>query len=126
MIISHLLCGLGVWMVMGVIFQLHEVAMTGWSIDLFENIIYLPWNIIYYVLYYTILYPFLCVWWFFRRAIKGMSKQAWEEAKPKLRREWKFGCFRLCYHHNARRSYSKFFLVRIVEPAEKINHTLQG
>lgn len=125
MIISHLLCGLTVWMVMSVIFQLHEVATTGWSIDLFENIINLPWNIVGYIVRYTILYPFFCVWRFFYKAIRGVPKQAWEDAKPKLRREWKFGCFRLCYRHNACRLYDKFFLVRLVEPAEKINHTLQ-
>lgn len=126
MIVCYLLGGLTVWIVMGVVFQFHEVAMTGWAVDLSENILNLPLIIIWRILYYAILYPFLCVWRFFYKAIRGVPKQAWEDAKPKLRREWKIGCFRLCYRHDARRLCNKFFLVRIVEPEEKINRTLQG
>ena len=120
MIMNYLLCALAVWMLMGVAFQLHEVATTGWAIDLFENFINLPWNIIYHALLYIIIYPIACVWLFFRNAVKGVSVQAWESAK--ITRFWKLGCFRLCHDPDARAWRHKFFLVRIVKPAEKINH----
>lgn len=125
MIVNYLLGGLTVWIVMGLVFQFHEVAVMGWAIDLTENILNLPWLIIGHILYYTIFYPVIYVWLFFRNAIKGMSKQAWEEVKSELRIVWKIGCFCLCRRHHTRRSYHRFFLVRIVEPEGKIVRTLQ-
>lgn len=122
MITNYLLCGLTVWMVMGALHRLHEDATAGWAIDLFENIIYFPWNIIYQIVFHIVLIPIACIWRFFRNAIKGVSVQAWEDTKLQLWKVWKLGCFRLCYDQRARAWRNKFFLVRIVKPAEKVNH----
>lgn len=121
MIMNYLLCGgLTIWMLMGVAFQLYNITHTDWVRNLSENIINLPWNIIYYALLFIIIYPIAYVWLFFRNAIKGVSEQAWETAK--ITHFWKLGCFRFCYDPNARKLPHKLFLVRIVKPAEKINH----
>lgn len=120
MIMNYLLCGLSVWMLMGMIFHLHDTTRVNWVSNLCENIIILPWSIIYNVLLYVILYPIACIWLFFRNAIKGVSEQAWENAK--ITHFWKVGCFRFCYDPDARKLPHKLFLVRIVKPAEKVNH----
>lgn len=120
MIMNYVLCGLAVWMLMGVAFQLYNITHTDWVRNLSENFINLPWNIIYHALLYIIIYPIACVWLFFRNAVKGVSEQAWETAK--ITHFWKLGCFRFCYDPDARAWRNKFFLVRIVKPAEKINH----
>lgn len=120
MIINYLLCGLAVWMLMGVAHHLCETARTNWVMSLCDGIISLPWNIIYYILLYVIIYPIACIWLFFRNAIKGVSEQAWENAK--IPHFWKLGCFRFCYDPDARKLINKLFLVRIVKPAEKVNH----
>ena len=120
MIMNYLMCGLGVWMVMGVVFHAYDTACVNWVGDLCENILVLPWKIIYYILLYIILYPIACIWLFFRNAIKGVSEQAWENAK--IPHFWKLGCFRFCYDPDARKLSQKFLLVRIVKPAEKVNH----
>ena len=118
--INYLVCALGVWMLMGVLFAVYEDASQTWLIRLSKCLICLPWNIIYHFLLYIIIYPIACVWLFFRNAIKGVSEQAWETAK--ITHFWKLGCFRFCYDPDARVWRNKFFLVRIVKPAEKINH----
>lgn len=118
--INYLVCALGVWMLMGVLFAVYENASQTWLIRLSKCLICLPWNIIYHFLLYIIIYPIACVWLFFRNAIKGVSEQAWETAK--ITHFWKLGCFRFCYDPDARAWRNKFFLVRIVKPAEKINH----
>lgn len=118
--INYLVCALGVWMLMGVLFAVYEDASQTWLICLSKCLICLPWNIIYHFLLYIIIYPIACVWLFFRNAIKGVSEQAWEIAK--ITHFWKLGCFRFCYDPDARAWRNKFFLVRIVKPAEKINH----
>lgn len=120
MIMNYLLCGLATWMMLGVVYQLYDTTHADWVRNLCENIINLPWNIIYYALLYVIIFPIACVWLFFRNAIKGVSEQAWETAK--ITHFWKLGCFRLCYDPDTRAWRNKFFLVRIVKPAEKINH----
>lgn len=120
MITNYLLCGLAVWMLMGAIHRLYEDATAGWAIDLFEGIIYFPWSIIYHILLYVIIYPIACIWLFIRNAIKGVSMQAWENAN--ITHFWKLGCFRFCYDPDARKWSNKLFLVRIVKPAEKVNH----
>lgn len=120
MISNYLVCALGVWMLMGVLFHAYDTTCKNWVANLCEGIIILPWNIIYYILLYVIIYPIACVWLFFRNAIKGVSEQAWEDAK--IPHFWKLGCFRLCYDPDARRLPHKFLLVRIVKPAEKVNH----
>lgn len=118
--INYLVCALSVWMLMGVLFVVYEDASQTWLIRLSKCLICLPRNIIYHALLYIIIYPIACVWLFFRNAIKGVSKQAWETAK--ITHFWKLGCFRFCYDPDARAWRNKFFLVRIVKPAEKINH----
>lgn len=120
MVMNYLMCGLGVWMVMGVIFHAYDTACAKWAIKLYENILVLPWKAIYYILLYTIIYPIACIWLFFRNAIKGVSEQAWETAK--ISHSWKLGCFRFCYDPDARKLPHKLFLVRIVKPADKVNH----
>lgn len=118
--INYLVCALGVWMLMGVLFAVYEDASQTWLIRLSKCLICLPWNIIYHFLLYIIFLPIAIVWLFFRNAIKGVSEQAWETAK--ITHFWKLGCFRFCYDPDARAWRNKFFLVRIVKPAEKINH----
>lgn len=118
--INYLVCALSAWMLMGVLFVVYEDASQTWLIRLSKCLICLPWNIIYHALLYIIIYPIACVWLFFRNAIKGVSEQAWETAK--ITHFWKLGCFRFCYDPDARAWRNKFFLVRIVKPAEKINH----
>lgn len=120
MVTNYLLCGLGVWMLMGVVFHAYDTVCVNWVINLCENIIILPWKIIYHILLYIIIYPIACIWLFFRNAIKGVSEQAWETAK--ITHFWKVGCFRFCYDPDARKLINKLFLVRIVKPAEKVNH----
>lgn len=120
MITNYLLCALGMWMLMGVLFHVYDTACKSWVANLCEDIIVLPWSIIYHILLYVILYPIACVWLFFRNAIKGVSEQAWEDAK--IPHFWKLGCFRFCYDPDARKLSHKFLLVRIVKPAEKVNH----
>lgn len=120
MIMNYVLCGLGMWMLMGVLFHVYNDTCTNWVANLCGGIIVLPWSIIYNVLLYIILYPIACIWLFFRNAIKGVSEQAWENAK--ITHFWKLGCFRFCYDPDARKLTNKLFLVRIVKPAEKVNH----
>lgn len=123
MIVNYLLCSLGIWMLLSIVYHVYDNTRVNWVANLCEDIIILPWKIIYNILLY-IFYPIACIWLFFRNAVKGVSKLAWENTKLKLWRVWKFGCFRLCYDHHAYRWHNKFFLVRIVEPAEKISRTL--
>jgi hypothetical protein len=120
MIMNYVLCGLGMWMLMGVLFHAYNDTCKNWVANLCGGIIVLPWSIIYNVLLYIILYPIACIWLFFRNAIKGVSEQAWENAK--ITHFWKLGCFRFCYDPDARKLTNKLFLVRIVKPAEKVNH----
>ena len=119
MIMNYLLCGLGVWVLMGLLYNISNDARHRWATRLCDGIICLPWCIILCLLL-CIIYPFACIWLFFRNTIKGVSEQAWESAK--VTHFWKLGCFRLCYDPNAHTWRHKFFLVRIVKPAEKINH----
>lgn len=120
MIMNYVLCGLDMWMLMGVLFHVYNDTCKNWVANLCGGIIVLPWSIIYNVLLYIVLYPIACIWLFFRNAIKGVSEQAWEDAK--ISHFWKLGCFRFCYDPNARKLNNKLFLVRIVKPAEKVNH----
>lgn len=120
MVMNYLMCGLGVWMVMGIIFHVYDTTCTNWVGNLCEDAIVLPWKIIHSILLYIVLYPIACIWLFFRNAIKGVSEQAWENAK--ISHFWKLGCFRFCYDPDGRKLTNKLFLVRIVKPAEKVNH----
>lgn len=120
MIMNYLLCGLGAWMLMGLFFHVQDTTRVNWVGNLCEGIIVLPWSIIYNILLYVIIYPIACIWLFIRNAIKGVSEQAWETAK--ITHFWKVGCFRFCYDPDARKLLHKLFLVRIVKPADKVNH----
>ena len=119
MIINYVLCGLWVWLLMGLLHEISNGAHPRWVTKLCDGVIGLPWCIIFYLLI-CIIYPIACIWLFFRNAIKGVSEQAWETAK--ITRFWKVGCFRFCYDPDARKLINKLFLVRIVTPAEKVNH----
>lgn len=119
--INYLVCALGVWMLMGVLFAVYEDASQTWLIRLSKCLICLPWNIIYHFLLYIIFLPIAIVWKFFRNAIRGVSVECWEKFSSNIH-YWKLGCLRLCHDKTARAISNKWFLVRIVKPAEKINH----
>lgn len=121
--INYLLCGLGVWVLMGLLMVGYECAPQQWASNLCQNAIYLPLSIIFYSILYFIVFPCACIWKFFRNAIKGVSVECWEKfnAPPHL----KFGCFRLCHDKTARKWCNRFFLVRIVKPSEEIKHKFE-
>ena len=119
--INYLVCALGVWMLMGVLFAVYEDASQTWLIRLSKCLICLPWNIIYHFLLYIIFLPTAIVWKFFRNAVRGVSVECWEKFSSNIR-YWKLGCLRLCHDKTARAISNKWFLVRIVKPAEEIKH----
>lgn len=117
--INYLLCAVGVWALLGLVVLWRDETVYGWVDTLCEYIIYLPWKIIGAVII-AVLFPIICIWKFFRNAIKGVSVECWKKANIKY--NWKLGNLRFCYDPEARAWCNKFFLVRIVKPAETIKH----
>lgn len=117
--INYLLCALGMWMLLSLMVMWRDETSHHWVDTLCEVIIYLPWHIIGVALV-VVLFPIVCIWKFFRNAIKGVSVECWKKAN--IKSYWKLGNLRFCYDSKARAWCNKFFLVRIVKPAETINH----
>ena len=112
----------GMWVILGGLFVWFTKTSSYVVEDILECIIPLPWVVVA-VLYVIVATPFICIWKFFRNAIRGVSVECWDRAK--INHYWKIGCFRLCYDPKARAISNKLFLVRIVNPASYIVHTPQ-
>ncbi len=110
---------IGMWFILGALFTWYEGAHNRTLYKTLEGVIALPW-ILLAVTSVIVCYPFVCLWKFFRNAIKGVSVDCWKRAK--IKRCLKLGNFRLCYDADAKALCNKLFMVRIVKPAERINH----
>lgn len=117
--LSAILGAISMWVVLGALFSWYEETSNNTLYNILDRVITLPW-IVLGVVVVVIWYPFLCVWKFFRNAIKGVSVKCWETHKPD--RYWKTGNLYWCYDKKARAFCNKLFLVRVVVPSETIAH----
>jgi hypothetical protein len=110
---------IGMWFILGALFTWFEGAHNRTLYKILECVIALPW-VLSAVISVVVCYPIACLWKFFRNAVKGVSVNCWKRAQ--IKRYLKLGNFRLCYDATAKALCNKLFLVRIVKPAEQINH----
>jgi ABC-type proline/glycine betaine transport system permease subunit len=110
---------LGTWLVLGALFYWYEETSNNTLYNVLDRVITLPWLAVFAIII-VVWYPFLLLWKFFRNAVKGVSVNCWKRAQ--IKRYLKLGNFRLCYDATAKALCNKLFLVRIVKPAEQINH----
>lgn len=110
---------LGTWVVLGAIYGWMTETNNGTLYNILEGAITLPW-MAFGAVCIIVWYPLLCIWKFFRNAVKGVSAKCWETHKPD--HYWKTGNLYWCYDKRARALCNKLFLVRVVVPRETIAH----
>ena len=108
------------WMVMGALYTWKEETCNNTLYNILDYAISLPWVVLTGI-FIIICYPFMLIWKFFRNAIKGVTVECWEKAK--IKKYWKLGNLYFCWDSRARAWQNKLFLVRVVEPANRIIHT---
>ena len=107
------------WVLLGALFFWYEETANNSIYNFLDRVITLPWLIIYGV-FIVVMFPLVCIWKFFRNAIKGVSLEAWN--KYKTDKYLKTGNFYLCFDPKARALCNKLFLVRVVIPNDHITH----
>jgi hypothetical protein len=107
------------WVLLGALFFWYDETANSSIYNFLDRVITLPWLIIYGA-FVVMMFPLVCIWKFFRNAIKGVSLEAWN--KYKTDKYLKMGNFYLCLDPKARALCNKLFLVRVVIPNDHITH----
>ena len=107
----------GTWVVLSALYGWRQETPNRTIENVLDYAISLPW-IIVGIAIVIMCYPIMCVWKFFRNAIKGVSAECWAKFQPK--HHFKIGNFYFCYDKKARAFCNKLFLVRVVVQRETI------
>ena len=79
------------WVLLGALFFWYDETANSSIYNFLDRVITLPWLIIYGV-FVMVMFPLVCIWKFFRNAIKGVSLEAWNKYKTSISR-WAISTF---------------------------------
>ena len=107
------------WALMSALYTWKEETNNNTLWNFLDYTLALPWIVVSAVLV-IIAYPFVWLWHIFRNVIKPVSVECWNKAK--IASYWKIGNWYFCIDRKARALCNKFFIVRVVEPNNHIEH----
>ncbi len=108
------------WALMSALYTWKEETNNNSLWHFLDYALSLPWIVLSAILI-IIAYPFVWLWHIFRNVIKPVSAECWNKAK--IHNYWKVGNWYFCVDRKARALCNKFFIVRVVRPADRITHT---